>query len=61
MKTIIFTFILFLSFKAFSQTNIVIGCKIRTENNKCENDTTEKIILIEMKVGEIYKTVKKSR
>ena len=61
MKTIIFIFICLLSFKAFSQNNIVIESKIRTENNKCENDTTEKIILIEMKVGENYKTVKKMK
>ena len=59
MKNILITLLVLFSLKSYSQTNIVIGSKIRTENNTCENENTEKIILLEMKSGDNYRTVKK--
>lgn len=59
MKNLLITLLILISLKSYSQNNIVISSKIWTENNTCETEKNEKIILLEIKTGENYKTIKK--
>lgn len=58
-KNILIALLLLIGAKNYGQSNIVIGSKIRTESSTCEIENTEKTILLEMKTGENYRTVKK--
>ena len=55
----VLTLFALLSMGCFAQKNVIIFSKIKTVNNSCDTDSTEKTILLEKKLDESFILVKK--